>query len=102
MRFLILNLCLLIDSIYIQFLLCNCEVVAHLHFSVFPAVSDVIVHIRYVWVRKTSLVLGGLCFTVLVLRRGSNHGDGGRGGGSGGRAGGKMQQQATLGAIDVQ
>lgn len=39
---------------------------------------------------------------VRVWRRGCNQGDGGRGGGSGGRAGGKLQQQVTLGAVNVQ
>lgn len=70
-------------------------------FSVlFP--SGVIVYIRYVWVRKTSLALRGLCHVALVLRGGCNHGDGGSGRGSGGRAGGKTQQQVALGAVDVQ
>lgn len=64
--------------------------------------SDVIIHIRYVWVRKTSLALRHLYAGVLVLRSGCYHGDGGGGGRSRGRAGGKVQQHVTLWAVDVQ
>lgn len=63
--------------------------------------SDVIIHERYVWVRKTSLALWGLYVGALVLRGWCYHGYGGGGIGGRGRTGRKMQQQVTLWAVDV-
>lgn len=44
-----------------------------------PPRSDIIVHVRDVWVRKSSLGLCYFCLEVLELRRGCNCGNGRRG-----------------------
>ena len=63
--------------------------------------SHVIVHVRNVGVRKSSLALCSVC--VLILRSWFCGGDGDGGGGGGGGAGGEVQHQvAPLGPIEVQ
>lgn len=66
-----------------------------------PPRSDLIIHVRDVWVRKPSVDIWDFRVAVLELRSGRSRGDGRRGRGGWRRTGRKTQQQVALWPVEV-